>query len=122
MQQQSKEVTYHLEASEFIWEIAAGKTVKAWGFNNQLPGPVLTAERGDTLVIKVKNNLQEPTIIHWHGIRLPATMDGTAGVQKPIDPGTEFEYRFIVQDAGTFWYHSHYNETVQVEKGMYGAL
>jgi len=49
-------------------------------------------------------------------------MDGTDGVQKPIEPGGEFEYRFVVPDAGSFWYHSHYNETVQVERGMYGAL
>jgi FtsP/CotA-like multicopper oxidase with cupredoxin domain len=122
MQNQPKVVEYLLEASEFNWEIAAGKTVKAWGFNNQLPGPVLKAHKGDTLVIKVKNNLSEPTIVHWHGIRLPAVMDGTDGVQRPIEPGEEFTYNFIVPDAGTFWYHSHYNETVQLEKGLYGAL
>ncbi|GEO11225.1 multicopper oxidase family protein [Segetibacter aerophilus] len=122
MQSQSKAVEYLLEANEFNWEIAPGKTVKAWGFNNQLPGPVLRAQRGETLSVKVKNNLTEPTIIHWHGIRLPAAMDGTGGVQKPIEPGEEFEYKFIVPDAGTFWYHSHYNETVQLERGMYGAL
>ena len=122
MQTQATTVEYLLEASEFDWEIAPGKTVKAWGFNNQLPGPVLKAKKGETLVVKVKNNLSEPTIIHWHGIRLPAAMDGTDGVQKPIEPGGEFEYRFVVPDAGSFWYHSHYNETVQVERGMYGAL
>jgi FtsP/CotA-like multicopper oxidase with cupredoxin domain len=122
MQSQSKVVEYLLEANEFSWEIAPGKTVKAWGFNNQLPGPVLKAKQGEALSVKVKNNLSEPTIIHWHGIRLPATMDGTHSVQTPIKPGEEFEYRFIVPDAGTFWYHSHHNETVQVERGMYGAL
>ena len=122
MQHQSTEREYLLEASEFNWDIAPGRTVKAWGFNNQLPGPVLKAQSGETLVVKVKNNLKEPTIIHWHGIRLPAPMDGTGEVQKPIQPGDEFEYRFVVPDAGTFWYHSHYNETEQVEKGMYGAL
>ena len=122
MQNESKQVFYHLEANEFNWEIAPGKKVKAWGFNNRLPGPVLKAQTGDTLVVKVKNNLPEPTIIHWHGLRLPSSMDGTGEVQKPIQPGEEFEYRFVVPDAGTFWYHSHYNETVQVEKGMYGAL
>jgi FtsP/CotA-like multicopper oxidase with cupredoxin domain len=122
MRNDSKVLEYLLEAKEFNWEIAAGKTVKAWGFNNQLPGPTIKAQKGETLSIKVKNNLPEPTIIHWHGIRLPAAMDGTEGVQKPIEPGEEFEYRFVVPDAGTFWYHSHYNETVQVEKGMYGAL
>ncbi len=115
-------VQYHLEASEFGWEIAPGKTVPAWGFNLQVPGPVLKAKKGDTLVVRVKNSLREPTIVHWHGIRLPAAMDGTGDVQKPIQPGEEFEYSFVVPDAGTFWYHSHANETVQMERGMYGAL
>jgi len=122
MKQQSKEVKYYMEAGEFNWEIAPAKTIKAWGLNNQLPGPVIKAHKGDTLSITVKNNLSEPTVIHWHGIRLPAAMDGTDGVQKPIKLGEEFEYRFVVPDAGTFWYHSHHNETVQVERGMYGAL
>src|SRR5688572_11965899 len=113
---------YQLTASEFDWKISDQKTIKAWGFNNSFPGPVLKAQKGDTMVIKVKNNLDEPTVVHWHGIRLPASMDGTDSVQKPIQPGEEFEYRFAVPDAGTFWYHSHQNETVQMEKGMYGAL
>mgnify|MGYP003377126681 CR=1 FL=1 len=103
-------------------EIAPGKTIEAWGFNKQLPGPVLRANAGDTLVVRITNNLSEPTTIHWHGICLPAAMDGTDGVQKPIEPGELFEYRFVVKDAGTFWYHAHTNETVQMERGMYGAL
>jgi FtsP/CotA-like multicopper oxidase with cupredoxin domain len=115
-------VEYNLEASMFDWDIAPGKTIKAWGFNNQVPGPALKANVGDTLVVRVTNNLDEPTIVHWHGIRIPASMDGTGAVQKPIEPGQTFEYRFVVPDAGTFWYHSHYNETVQMERGMYGAL
>ena len=114
--------SYHLTASEFDWKVSEEKTVKAWGFNNQLPGPVLQVKKGDALIVRVTNNLPEPTTIHWHGIRLPATMDGTGEVQKPILPGEEFEYRFTVPDAGTFWYHSHYNETEQMERGMYGAL
>ncbi len=118
----SKEVSYHLHVTEFDWEIAPGKLVKAWGFNNQLPGPVLKASKGDTIVVHVKNDLQQPTIIHWHGIRLPAPMDGTGEVQQPIQPGESFEYRFVVPDAGTFWYHSHFNETEQLERGMYGPL
>lgn len=116
------EVAYNLEASEFYWEIAPGKLVNAWGFNQQLPGPTIKAKQGDTVVVKLKNNLSEPTIIHWHGVRLQSSMDGTGEVQKPIQPGEEFEYRFTVPDAGTFWYHSHANETVQMERGMYGAL
>jgi FtsP/CotA-like multicopper oxidase with cupredoxin domain len=122
MKAHTKTINYTLEAGQFEWEIAPGKIIEAWGFNGTLPGQTLRAKKGDTLSIKVKNNLTEPTIVHWHGIRLPSTMDGTDDVQKPIAPGEEFEYRFVVPDAGTFWYHSHQNETVQMERGMYGAL
>ncbi|MBS1551143.1 MAG: multicopper oxidase family protein [Bacteroidetes bacterium] len=122
MKNQTKISEYNFEASEFNWEITPGKTIKAWGFNKQLPGPVLRANVGDTLVVRLTNNLKEATAIHWHGIRLPAAMDGTDAMQKPVKPGESFEYRFIVPDAGTFWYHSHTNETIQMEKGMYGAL
>lgn len=122
MKTQSKVIEYDFEASEFSCEIAPGKIIKAWGFNKQLPGPLLRANVGDTLVVRVTNNLNEPTTIHWHGIRLPASMDGTDGVQKLINPGEVFEYRFVLPDAGTFWYHAHTNETVQMERGMYGAL
>ena len=122
MKNQPKEVVYSFEASEFNWDIAPGKTIKAWGFNKQLPGPELRANVGDTLVVRLTNRLQEPTLIHWHGLRIPAAMDGTGAVQKPVAPGEVFEYRFVLPDAGTFWYHSHANETEQVEKGMYGAL
>ncbi len=119
---QANKVYYELTASEFDWTISDGNKIKAWGFNNQLPGPVLKAKKGDLLIVKVKNELSEPTVIHWHGIRLPATMDGTAETQKLIQPGESFEYRFVVPDAGSFWYHSHHNEKWQMEKGMYGAL
>lgn len=122
MKQENKIVEYSLTAGEFNWEIKPGKNITAWGFNNQVPGPVLRAKKGDTLVVRVQNNLPEPTMVHWHGIRLPASMDGTGEVQQPILPGESFEYRFTVPDAGTFWYHSHQNETVQMEKGMYGGI
>lgn len=122
MKPQPADVAYTLEASEFNWEIRPGKTITAWGFNQQVPGPLLKAKKGDTLVVTVKNNLSEPTMVHWHGIRLPATMDGTGEVQAPIQPGESFTYRFAVPDAGTFWYHSHQNETVQMERGLYGGI
>jgi len=113
---------YELTATEFDWKLSETKTVKAWGFNERVPGPVIKAKKGDTVVVKVTNLLNEPTIIHWHGIRLQASMDGTGEVQKPIEPGESFTYRFELPDAGTFWYHSHQNETKQMERGMYGAL
>jgi len=115
-------VRIDLEASEFEWEFVPGQRTRAWGFNGQVPGPVLEAQVGDVLEIHLVNHLAEPTVVHWHGLRIPAAMDGTEMVQRPVGPGERFTYRFRVSDAGTFWYHSHYNETVQVERGLYGAL
>src|SRR3954451_14602184 len=60
--------------------------------------------------------------IHWHGRRIPAAMDGTASVQAAVEPGASFDYEFTVPDAGTFWYHTHVNETEQLERGLYGPL
>jgi FtsP/CotA-like multicopper oxidase with cupredoxin domain len=61
-------------------------------------------------------------MIHWHGLRVPAAMDGTPATQRPVAPGETFVYRFTPPDAGTFWYHPHLNETEQLEKGLYGAF
>jgi FtsP/CotA-like multicopper oxidase with cupredoxin domain len=77
---------------------------------------------GDVLEIHLTNHLPEQTVVHWHGLRIPAAMDGTGMVQHPVRPGEQFTYRFRLPDAGTFWYHSHFNETVQLERGLYGAL
>jgi FtsP/CotA-like multicopper oxidase with cupredoxin domain len=116
------EVVYELEAGPVKWTLASGAALDGWGYNGQVPGPVLEANAGDTLVVRLKNSLPEPTTIHWHGIRLPAQMDGTEQTQVAIQPGETFEYRFVVPDAGTFWYHPHANEVVQLERGLYGAL
>ncbi|MDQ4027683.1 MAG: multicopper oxidase family protein [Actinomycetota bacterium] len=115
-------VRVELEARACEWEIAPGLVVDGYGFNGQVPGPTIEGNVGDTLVVHLKNALPEPTTIHWHGLRVPADMDGTEMVQRPIAPGGEFEYRFTLPDAGTFWYHPHLNETVQLEKGLYGPL
>jgi FtsP/CotA-like multicopper oxidase with cupredoxin domain len=117
-----KTVTVLLEAAETGWEIASGHVVPGYGFNGQVPGPTIEADVGDTLVVELTNALPEPTSIHWHGLRVPAEMDGTQLVQQPIQPGKTFQYRFMLPDAGTFWYHPHVNETVQLEKGLYGTL
>ena len=115
-------IRYRLEASEIEWEIAPGRTVRGYGFNGQVPGPVLEAKQGVPLEVEFTNRLPEPTVIHWHGLQIPAAMDGTEIVQRPVQPGETFTYRFTPPDAGTFWYHPHFNETEQLEKGLYGAL
>ena len=117
-----REVHVTLEARETAWQITPDRTVSAWGYAGVVPGPIIVGNVGDTLVARLINNLPEPTSIHWHGLRLPSAMDGTESVQRLVQPGETFEYRFVLPDAGTFWYHSHANETVQIERGMYGAL
>src|ERR671931_1154854 len=118
----TNEVAVELAARKVDWEYSPGRSVSGNTFNGQVPGPTIEAEVGDTLVVEFTNELSAPTTIHWHGLRVPADMDGTEAVQRAVEPGESFEYRFVVPDAGTFWYHSHVNETEQLERGLYGAL
>jgi FtsP/CotA-like multicopper oxidase with cupredoxin domain/cation diffusion facilitator CzcD-associated flavoprotein CzcO len=118
-----REVVVELRAEPGRWEIGGGHgAVDGWMYNGMVPGPVIEAHAGDVLVARLTNRLPEPTTIHWHGLRLPPAMDGTDDVQRPVAPGETFEYRFPLPDAGTFWYHPHANETVQLERGLYGVL
>jgi FtsP/CotA-like multicopper oxidase with cupredoxin domain len=111
-----------LEAKQTDWEVTPGVTISGYGYNGQVPGPIIEAKQGVPLEITFTNKLMEPTLIHWHGLRIPAAMDGTQSTQRPVQPGETFVYRFTPPDAGTFWYHPHANETEQLEKGLYGAL
>jgi FtsP/CotA-like multicopper oxidase with cupredoxin domain len=115
-------VEVDIEARETDWEFIPGRATRAWTFNGQVPGPVIEARVGDVLEVRLTNRLAEPTTMHWHGLRLPCAMDGTDMVQRPVAPGETFTYRFTLPDAGTFWYHPHTHETVQMERGLYGAL
>jgi len=111
-----------LEARPTEWKYAGQRSIEGWGYNGTVPGPVIDAKQGVQIEIVFKNSLPEPTLIHWHGLRVPAPMDGTQGVQRPVQPGETFTYRFTPPDAGTFWYHPHVNETHQLESGLYGAF
>ena len=115
-------VAVDLEARAIDWTFTPGAPVRAWGYNGQIPGPTLEGRVGDVLEVRFTNRLEQSTNIHWHGLRVPAAMDGTEMVQSPVAPGETFTYRFRLPDAGTFWYHPHSNETVQLEMGLYGAL
>ena len=95
----------------------------AWGYNEQIPGPLLRFRQGDRLKVVLRNGLDQDTTIHWHGIRLPNAMDGVPYVtQPPVEPGDEFEYAFDLPDAGTYWYHPHLNATEQLGRGLSGPL
>lgn len=93
-----------------------------WAFNGQIPGPLLKARQGHEFSLRVRNDLSEPIAVHWHGLRLPNAMDGTPLAQAPIAPGGVFDYSFAPPDAGTFWYHTLTNSSVQRERGLYGML
>ena len=94
-----------------------------WNFNGSAPGPELRVRQGDTLRVRVRNAVPQPTTVHWHGIRLPNAMDGVPHLtQLPIAPGGEFQYAFVLPDAGTYWYHPHERSHEQVARGLYGAL
>ena len=94
-----------------------------WGFDGQVPGPELRVRQGDMLRVELRNELPEPTTIHWHGLRVPHAMDGVPHLtQPPVPPGGRFTYAFRCEDAGTFWYHPHANSPEQLGRGLAGAL
>jgi FtsP/CotA-like multicopper oxidase with cupredoxin domain len=109
-------VRVDLDVREVQWEFEQGRVTAATGIGGRVPGPTIEARVGDVLEIHLTNHMAEPTVIHWHGLRIPAVMDGTESVQRPVMPGETFSYRFRLPDAGTFWYHSHFNEIVQLDK------
>lgn len=98
-----------------------GRARTATAVNGSVPAPILRFREGETVTIKVTNRLDEPTSIHWHGIRLPNNMDGVPGLTfKGIIPGETFSYRFPIVQSGTYWYHSH--SGMQEQTGLYGPL
>ena len=98
-----------------------GAARTALTINDSLPGPLLRWREGDTITLNVSNSLDEDTSIHWHGILLPANMDGVPGLSfSGIHPGQAYRYQFTVKQSGTYWYHSH--SGFQEQQGVYGPL
>src|SRR5687768_14387276 len=114
---------FHLVAEPVVREIAPGMKAHLWGYNGQSPGPTIECVEGDRLRIFVTNKLPEHTTIHWHGILLPNGMDGVGGLTQPHIPvGKTFVYEFEMKKSGTFMYHPHADEMVQMAMGMMGTL
>jgi FtsP/CotA-like multicopper oxidase with cupredoxin domain len=98
-----------------------GRNRSAVAVNGQVPAPLLRMRQGDTVTIRVTNRLRVRSSIHWHGMIVPADMDGVPGVSfAGIDPGSTFVYRFKVKQSGTYWYHSH--SRFQEQTGLYGPI
>lgn len=115
---------FDLTAEEMRWETEPGVFVDAMGFNGTVPGPELRVNPGDRVRIIVHNDMTQPTTMHLHGMTVPNAMDGVPFItQDPIMPGGFFTYEFkVVDPPGMYVYHSHFNSTEQVGKGLYGAL
>jgi FtsP/CotA-like multicopper oxidase with cupredoxin domain len=100
-----------------------GKTVRAWTYDGGIPGPLIKTHVGDRLIVHFKNQLDDPTTVHWHGVRVPIEMDGVPEISQPeVKKGESFTYDFVVRDAGLYWYHPHVMSAAQVGFGLYGAL
>jgi FtsP/CotA-like multicopper oxidase with cupredoxin domain len=112
---------FRLTAEKVKREFAPGMIVDCWGYNGLSPGPTIEAVEGDKVRLYVTNKLPERTSVHWHGIFLPNGMDGVGGLtQKHIEPGETYMYEFTLRQNGTFMYHPHSDEMVQMALGMMG--
>ena len=114
---------FHLVAEPVKREIAPGMVANLWGYNGQSPGPTIECVEGDKVRIFVTNKLPEHTTIHWHGVLLPNGMDGVGGLNQPqIPAGKTWVYEFVMKHSGTFMYHPHADEMVQMAMGMMGFI
>ena len=114
---------FHLVAEEVLHEFAPGITAHCWGYNGSVHGPTLEAVEGDRVRVYVTNKLGAPTTVHWHGVYLPAGMDGVGGLnQRAIAPGETFKYEWTFRQHGTLMYHAHHDEMTQMAMGMIGMI
>lgn len=113
-------VTYHLNLQQETVN-KAGKNVTGMAINGSIPGPTLKFKEGDYAVIYVKNEMNEETSIHWHGLLLPNFYDGVPYLNTPpIMPGETHKYEYPIKQSGTYWYHSH--TMLQEQSGVYGSI
>jgi FtsP/CotA-like multicopper oxidase with cupredoxin domain len=115
---------FTLTAREVEVRLPSGERVAAWTFNGTLPGPELRVRQGDLVEVTLINaNIDAGVTIHWHGLDVPNAEDGVAGLtQDAVRPGGRHVYRFVAEQAGSFWYHSHQQSNEQVRRGLFGAL
>ncbi|SCF03409.1 Multicopper oxidase with three cupredoxin domains (includes cell division protein FtsP and spore coat protein CotA) [Micromonospora viridifaciens] len=113
-----------LTAKKATVRLASGREIDAWTYNGEVPGPAITATRGDLIEVRLRNaDIDDGVSLHWHGYDVPCGEDGVPGLTQPaVRPGEEFVYRFRADQVGTYWYHTHYASHVGVRKGLYGTL
>ena len=118
------DVTYTLVAQQDRVPATGGRERDALSFNGQVPGPEISARAGDLIEVVLRNkDIAGGVSVHWHGYDVPNAEDGVAGVtQNAVPIGGSHTYRFLAEQVGTFWYHSHQASSTQVDRGLYGAL
>ena len=100
-----------------------GDTLTMFAFNGQQPGPLLQVAQGAEVTVELTNALDQPTTVHWHGIRLDNAFDGVPDLtQRAVAPGERFTYRLRFPDAGIYWYHPHVREDIEQAMGLFGNM
>ncbi len=114
--------TLRMEAA-MVTKTIAGKTLTMYGYNGQIPGPLIRVAQKSTIFVQFVNNIEQPTTVHWHGLRLDNRFDGVPGLtQAPVETGASFLYELTFPDAGLYWYHPHVREDIQQDLGLYGNM
>jgi FtsP/CotA-like multicopper oxidase with cupredoxin domain len=114
---------FDVTAKKVRWEVSPGNRVEAWTYNGVVPGPQIRVREGDRVRLNIKNELDESTAVHFHGVELPNDQDGVPYItQPPIKPGQSYTYEFTAPNPGSHMYHSHHNAAKQVGLGLLGAF
>lgn len=115
---------FELTARKAQVKLSSGKVIDAWTYNGEIPGPELRIREGELVEVTLRNeDIEDGVTLHWHGLDVPNAEDGVAGAtQEAVMPGESHTYRFIAEQVGTFWYHSHQHSKEAVERGLFGAL
>ncbi|MFP3900969.1 MAG: multicopper oxidase family protein, partial [Acidimicrobiia bacterium] len=114
---------YEITCTHVDWEVTPGTRERAMTYNGMVPGPTLRAVEGERVRVRVRNELEQSTVVHFHGQQVPNAMDGVSFItQPPIRPGEEFVYEFVARPFGTHMYHSHHNSAEQVGAGLFGMF
>jgi len=118
------DVEVALKAEKKMFALSSGRKVDGYTLNGSSPGPTIRAQQGDLVQVEVRNeSVPDGMTLHWHGVDVPNAMDGVAGVtQNAIQVGDTFTYRFVADEAGTYWFHSHQVSHEQVSGGLFGTL
>lgn len=109
--------------AQLVRRTIKGQTFTMYGFNGQVPGPLIRVPQSATITVRFQNHIDLPTTVHWHGLRLDNRFDGVPGVtQAEVAPGDSFVYRVHFPDAGVYWYHPHVREDIEQAMGLFGNM